>query len=275
MIYVIASLFFCIIGCSSESPVSSDPSPKVTASLCRLTENSESEFDIDLYALDEFTNNQINIFIKAARRWEEVVIGDIADVTFKEEFRYTSDVLNQEIIIEPKKVDDLVIYLGKVPDNENFAASASLSYWRSDSNLSVIGEIALTHTVLEKDYLYAAVLHEIGHILGIGNAWEPSGFDMIKCGEFTGFAANLVFDMMFPANTVRYVPVSSTLGHWTNEYMYGELMSETGTGSAIISKLTIAALSDFGYEVDINAADEFVPVQRSAKITHNESFHRH
>jgi hypothetical protein len=113
------------------------------------------------------------------------------------------------------------------------------------------------------------VLHEIGHVLGIGTIWNfrRSLLNTTTTGDpfFTGSAARTQFAAL---NTLTYagnaVPVENTGGtgtanaHWRTSVMVRELMQ----GFAVISqqplsRVTVGSLQDLGYLVNVDAADAF------------------
>ena len=111
--------------------------------------------------------------------------------------------------------------------------------------------------------LNAVILHEMGHVLGIGGPWITGGLltDLLTDPRYTGAAGNAVWQEL--GGTGR-VPVESGGGigtqwvHWRestfrNELMTGYLSSPPNP----LSRLTIAALADIGYGVDLSQADPY------------------
>ena len=117
------------------------------------------------------------------------------------------------------------------------------------------------------------VLHEMGHVLGIGIIWEdlellrnPASEEEAPDTYFTGPLAIEAFD---DAGGTGYggakVPVENTGGagtrnsHWRETVMQTELMtgwSEEGNTEPL-STITIQSLADLGYAVDATAADPY------------------
>jgi hypothetical protein len=118
--------------------------------------------------------------------------------------------------------------------------------------------------------LFDVVLHEMGHILGIGSLWDLSpwaflqgvGVDPYHNGAQTVAAFNTAGGA---GRTVGpKVPVENTGGagtvnsHWRESVHQHELM--TGWISSLsnpLSIITIASLADFGYSVNMGAADAY------------------
>jgi hypothetical protein len=127
--------------------------------------------------------------------------------------------------------------------------------------------------VEQNNVLGAVILHEMGHVLGIGSLWTDMGLlaDPARGGtpgadpHFTGDQARAEFNAAggdtYPAGKV---PVENTGGpgtvdsHWRESVFDTELM--TGfvdlTGDPL-SAVTAASLADEGYQVDRTSVDAY------------------
>ena len=135
----------------------------------------------------------------------------------------------------------------------------------------------------------AVILHEMGHVLGIGTLWSskgflqlPSstsakqdthfngpeaiaGFNLIGGSAYTGASQTVVpGGAKVPVeNCAQGVPTSCGSGtinsHWRENVLQSELMTGylNGSGSNPLSALTIGSLKDLGYVVDATKADAF------------------
>ena len=103
--------------------------------------------------------------------------------------------------------------------------------------------------------------HEMGHVLGIisqGSSDDP---------HFNGPRAIAAFDDAGGRDyTGAKVPVEKSGGHWRSPVLGGELMSSTG-GSRTLSAITIQALADLGYVVDVTQADPYTLPSAAAKAS--------
>lgn len=216
-------------------------------------------FNITLQ-LNGFTPSQVAIFNQAAARWQEIVTGDLADVTF-----------NGQLI------DDLVIDArGVYIDGVNGTLGrAGPTYVRTDSRLPLAGIMEFDTAdlaALERDnQLYPTILHEMGHVLGIGTLWEQFGLVVGLGGNdprYVGANATAYYNAIFGVNE-NSVPVAnvgavgggSYGGHWRESVFYNELLSPNlnyGIANPL-SAITVASLADMGYMVNINAADAYAP----------------
>ncbi|MFM7070019.1 MAG: leishmanolysin-related zinc metalloendopeptidase [Actinomycetes bacterium] len=108
--------------------------------------------------------------------------------------------------------------------------------------------------------LYSVILHEMGHVLGIGADWALKGFinDLLTNPTYNGPAGVTAWHDL--GGTGR-VPVEdqggagTAIGHWREATFNNELMTGYSDPSERLSRLTVAALADQGYGVNFNAAD--------------------
>lgn len=113
------------------------------------------------------------------------------------------------------------------------------------------------------------VLHEIGHVLGIGTVWNfrRTLLNTTVTGDpyYVGTEARTQFAAI---NTVTYggnpVPVENTGGtgtinsHWRTSVMGRELMQGFAVNTAQpLSRITVGSLKDLGYTVNLAGADAF------------------
>lgn len=120
------------------------------------------------------------------------------------------------------------------------------------------------------------ILHEMGHVLGLGTNWVLTGFvaDLLTDPAYTGRTGVAAYQEMGGA---RYVPLENdgglgtVVGHWRESTFGDELMTGyLGSRPARMSRLTIAALADLGYGVDLGQADPYtLPTQadRSSRLS--------
>ena len=139
------------------------------------------------------------------------------------------------------------------------------------------------------------VLHEIGHVLGIGTLWSRSGFLKLDVDrpEFTGPRATAEYRRVSPRSTasarsrgVEGVPVEDDGAHWrTSAYevdgdvyvhVSKDLMTPGGNRSQnnLITAVTVGTLDDLGYEVDYAQADCEAPEPGLARVLCDETLHK-
>jgi Leishmanolysin len=110
------------------------------------------------------------------------------------------------------------------------------------------------------------ITHEMGHVLGIGTVWDSKELLQdpgTNNPMFSGPRAMEEFGRL-RGTAPRRVPVENTGGqgtadsHWRETLFRNELMSGFIAGpSNPISRVTAASLADMGYEVNMDAAEDF------------------
>jgi hypothetical protein len=110
------------------------------------------------------------------------------------------------------------------------------------------------------------ITHEMGHVVGVGSRWAAKGLLVGKGTTdptFSGPAAMAEYHKLRggSGDPVR-VPVENTGGpgtadvHWRDRTFGNELMTGfVNTAPNPLSRVTVAALGDLGYQVDVDAAD--------------------
>jgi hypothetical protein len=115
------------------------------------------------------------------------------------------------------------------------------------------------------------VLHEMGHVLGVGTLWNVGRTFRVGPGTvapyFTGTNARAAFaqvnTLTFSGNAVpvegNQAPIGTRDGHWRRSVFGSELMQGyAAIGGMPLSRVTAASLMDLGYQVNLGAVDPFV-----------------
>jgi hypothetical protein len=217
-------------------------------------------FRIDLN-MQGFTASQQTIIQQAARRWEQVIVGDLPNVRLS----------NGQVI------DDLLIRvsLANMDGLYGTAGVGGPEALRSDGyRLPYYGDIkidAYDVNRLERDGgLYGVVLHEMGHVLGIGTLWNNFGYvrglNTANPGYY-GPNATAAYNQIFGLRSAG-VPVNATGEHWSESVLKNEVMTPTkDPGHNPLSTITIGSLADLGYQVRYAAADVFTRPAAVAAVT--------
>jgi hypothetical protein len=219
-------------------------------------------FDIVIRSSGLSASQQL-VFDRAAARWEQVIVGDLPNATYN-----------------GLAVDDLLIDASSVAiDGVNgILGQAGPDSVRGGTYLPVHGTMQFDTADLASmeanNTLYEVILHEMGHVLGIGTIWQYRGL-LTGAGtadpRFVGARAVAEYNAMFGTNAAG-VPVEGTPapqgtrdGHWRESVFGNELM--TGYIAAAnnpLSRLTVASLADLGYTVNLAAADPYTPTGAAA-----------
>ena len=219
--------------------------------------NEESEFNIEvIFTDDSLTASQQAVFDDDAARWEEIITGDLPDVVFPDLG------LVDDVVIEASAlaIDGVGGTLGQAGPtsirNDILLPSRGIMEFDTDDLFS-----------LESDGLLEdVILHEMGHVLGIGTIWEDLGL-LTGAGSddprFIGASATAEYNEIFAVNEDS-VPVENIGGpgtadsHWRESILDNELLTGfVNLGDNPLSRITVASLADLGYEVDLDAADPY------------------
>ena len=237
------------------------------------TSNAAMGFSISVCFTTQVTASQRDAFTQAAARWATVITGDVPD------FAPTlASVCGSGITIN-QGVDDLTVLasLQDIDGPGGVLGNAGPCIIRSGS-FPLVGimrfDIADVATLESRSQFGAVILHEMGHVLGIGALWQTFGLLRLPSTatdtldtHFVGERAIAAFDQIGGSTYTAglKVPVENRggpgtrNGHWREAVLRAELM--TGFLSADVpnplSVLSIASLIDLGYVASLEAADPF------------------
>jgi hypothetical protein len=229
------------------------------------------QYDITLRFINAPTTTQEARFTEAEAKWEGVITGDVPDVSgtiparscgnsFKTPtFNGTIGSILIDVLLQP--IDGPGAVLG--------AAGPCLI--RDADNLTFYG--IMFFDVDDLDFLEdlgffdEVVIHEMGHVLGIGTLWD-FGRDLLVGGapdpRFTGPLAIAAYADLGGEGTV---PVEGDQGgggtlfsHWDETTFFNELMTGFLNSSANanpLSDLSVASMGDLGYVVNLGSGDNY------------------
>ncbi|HEX7005191.1 MAG TPA: leishmanolysin-related zinc metalloendopeptidase [Trueperaceae bacterium] len=250
------TLLLLLVGCGSQ-PVLPMPSSGVG-------------FEMRVRYTGEMSPEQQAEFERAAQRWSQVVVGDLHD-TFVEANhveRYCNGYSYGGVI------DDLLLFAG-IEDLDGpggVVGMAGACILRADG-FPLVGMVLIDSSDVDNlsstGDMYTVVLHELGHVLDLSQAgWQRRDlldYDRAECMEsftveFTGDSANEQYSRLGGSGPVpvenNAVP-GTACSHWDFETFHNELMTGYLTSDARLSRLTVGALADMGYQVDMSAADSY------------------
>lgn len=208
---------------------------------------------------------------QAVARWSAAIVGDVPDI----DLELPADACFEGQPAINETVDDLLV-LVRVLDIDGpgrALARAGPCLIRTASGIPLMGVVELDRADLDLDArtVLDVVTHEIGHVLGVGTLWSyrrlvhgPGGDDPI----YQGAAAMAAYGEMGGS---EFVPLENTGGpgtrdvHWRETTFRAELMTGFINGGVnALSRLTIGALRDLGYLVDVRAAEPYALPARGA-----------
>ena len=219
------------------------------------------------------TATQRQAFQNAANRWAEIIADDLPDRTAN---LSPGSCFGRDHPSYREFLDDVLIFASVewIDGVNGTLAAAGPCRVSSATGLPYAGLMEFDEAdvaQLEAEGLFeATVLHEMGHVLGIGTLWEdlrdfvdPVGTD---CGSgsvgarFNGGEATRQHGLLGGAGR-PYVETDggpgTACGHWDEGRYATELMTGYIDRSMPLSRMTVGSLQDLGYGIDYAAADDY------------------
>ena len=238
-------------------------------------EGSGAGYEITLCYSSTLTASQRTTFQTASARWSQVITGDLSNLAGSVPAAACASwtpAMNMTY-------DDLVIFasLQAIDGPGAVLGSASPCYVRN-AGQPVIGlmqfDIADVANLEAAGQFNSVILHEMGHVIGIGSMWED--FGLVQSPSSAGTPLDTYFsgaNGIAGFNSIggstytggNKVPVENTGGggtmnaHWRESVLQNELMTgylNSGVANPL-SLLTVRSLADMGYTVNTGAADSF------------------
>lgn len=230
--------------------------------------DDDSAFRIDVVFPDKtLTPSQQQAFRLAADRWAQIITGDLPNVTFNGR---TIDDL--EITATGPAIDGPYGILGQAAPQDMRSTGTQLPY----TGMMQFDSADLT-MMESSGILKDVILHEMGHVLGIGSLWGVKNLLNLTDANnplYVGVNGLREYRALAGSTTVTGVPAENMTagapgtpgdgsygGHWRESVFRNELMTsvaERAGTSMPISRLTIGSLQDLGYTVNYAAADPYV-----------------
>ncbi|MFV2007950.1 MAG: CARDB domain-containing protein, partial [Longimicrobiales bacterium] len=245
-----------------------------------LTVVQTGAFTIELVFITPIGDEIRAAFEAAKSRWETIIQGDVPDIDFALNPLAAGDCTTGQPEVNDL-VDDIRIFVKvfEIDGPLGILGQAGFCVARELPNpLPAVGVMSFDEADLDRlaadGRLTKVILHEMGHVLGIGSLWSMlemvinpslpnfSGADTY----FRGRLAIAAFDAAGgTAYTGKKVPIENQLGpgsgdvHWRESVMKTELMTPIldGGPSAPLSAISAESLADMGYLVDSARADPF------------------
>jgi len=223
--------------------------PTIPGAITSYNDNPQdaSRFNIALSYTGD--TRYLTYFQQARTIWENIIIGDLPSYNGIDDLKITASVTN---IDGPGRI------LGQ----------AGPTLLRSSTYLPIQGNMKFDSadmaSMVNNGTLLGVVLHEMGHVLGFGTLWGLRGFNS-TFGQYTGPQALATYKTMTNDATKTYVPLETGGGagtanaHWLESLFDRELMTgyAESDSNMPLSILTVRAMQDLGYQVDISRAETY------------------
>ena len=237
-----------------ESPSTSNARAPQAAGVDR------GRFNITLKYVVPVTERQEEVFEAAAARWERIIIKDVPS--------FTGTIPSAFAGIAPAvdgTLDDILIEVALAPIDGpgQVLGQAGPRYVRDEDFLTLTGvmffDVADLDYLEEIDLFEEVIVHEMGHVLGVGTLWNVAqyGFDrtLVEATEtnpyFTGQKANVHWNAEGGEDELPVENIGgpgTRLGHWRESVLNNELMTGfLNLGENPLSRITAASLKDLGY----------------------------
>lgn len=259
---------FAAVGANPVTLRVSDGNRSVNRSVSITAEPASSDpFDIDVRTFGAFTGDQMSAIGEAVARWQRVITAGSpsANVSIEADFCVfgtsafagTIDDVLVDIVMEP------------IDGPGGILAQAGPCLPDSMSSPTRYGVIIVDSHDFENRanwwYLRHVIVHEIAHVLGFG---ASTNWDALIGGAgtanptFNGPTARAEWDRL--VNAPGGVPLETSGGagtagsHWSGLFN-GELLGGYLSNDSYIplSRVSVAAMADLGYHVDLDQADLF------------------
>ena len=205
----------------------------------------KSKYSINVEFGNGLSATQMAIFNDSANRWSEVITSD----------------LTLNIKADGVAIDGPRGTLGQ-------AGPRSVMPGTLFPNRGIMEFDTADLAAMEADgSLFNVILHEMGHVIGIGTLWKHHGFLEGEGTEdplFVGSRAMHEYGVLLGSGAAK-VPAANTGGqgtadsHWREKTFGNELMTGyADRGLLPLSRLTVAMLEDMGYGVNYEAVDPYI-----------------
>ncbi len=264
------------LGTASTQTLVATSSVLPNTSVTFTTTVTVSAFNVDIRFVGDASLPVRTAFANAVAKWRQVIVGSIGTVTRLNipagdcgtwSPAVTGSIQNTVIFARIDSIDG-----PGSPTTGNILGQASPCYV-NDGAIPFLGFMEFDQydvdLLVARGQFEKVVLHEIGHVLGIGTVWNFGrallDTSITNDPYYVGSAARAQFAAI---NTVTYsgspVPVENTGGagtrnsHWRTSVMQRELMQGFAVNQVQpLSRVTVGSLQDLGYVVNLSAADAF------------------
>ncbi|GAB5554559.1 MAG: leishmanolysin-related zinc metalloendopeptidase [Saprospiraceae bacterium] len=216
-------------------------------------------FNISLKYVVPVTERQQEVFEAAAARWERIIIGDVPSFTGT-----VPSAFNGFPPAVDGTLDDILIEVALAPIDGpgGILGQAGPRFVRTSDFLTLSGvmffDVADLDFLEQLDLFEEVIVHEMGHVLGVGTLWgfqndllqDPNGNPY-----FAGRTANVHWNAEGGSGELPIEDIGgpgTRLGHWRESVLRNELMTGfLNLGENPLSRITAGSMRDLGYKTAI------------------------
>jgi methionine-rich copper-binding protein CopC len=210
-------------------------------------DTAPSPFNIDLAYTGDASFRPY--FEQARDFWQRVIVGDLPDANGIDDLRIS-------ITVEP------------IDGQYGALAQAGPTALRVGSSIPLQGTMRFDSSdmagMVQNGTLLRVVMHEMAHVFGFGTIWSQLQLNTVA-GQYSGANGLAAYREMSGNSNAMYVPLELGGGagtynvHWSEGVFDRELMTgySESTAAMPVSRLTVAALADLGYQVNYSAAESY------------------
>ena len=250
--------------------------PGKSATFTATAVNSQFRLEVRFVG-DGGTPDIRQAFLNAASKWRRMIVGHVHDQPIS---TLAGNCLPWVPAIN-ETISDLVIYARIGPIDQggsggiNILAQAGPCRVAPSSRLTLMGVMEFDEydvpSMIANGTFGDVVLHEMGHVLGVGTLWDQFGRSLLvgARGAAPNFIGSIGLAQFLAVNSLSYVgnpvPVEGNQfgpgtadGHWRQSVFGRELMQGFArAGGMPLSRITVGSLQDLGYLVNLGAADSY------------------
>ena len=241
---------------------------------------SPGSYDIDLILIDDVSESIQAAFDDAVDYWSAILAPtELSDMRLGEDFELGCWDIKTDQRVQTVEEVVIVASVREIDGRSGILASAGPCGIRDgEGGLPFMGamefDVADLEWLEEQGDMEEVILHEMGHVFGLGAFWRQTGLLINPSlpdnqGVDTHFAGPLAIAAFDEAGGIDYegakVPVENRAGqgsgdsHWRETVLDHELMTPFQNGGIAdpLSTITIQSLADLGYKVNAALAEPF------------------
>lgn len=257
-------------GAAGENTLSVGGTGLTGATFTATGEAVSETFDIEVRFVGDPPDVYAQAFLDAEAKWERIMVEGLADV----QVNVNAGTCGIPHPAVNETIDDIVLFvqLDSIDGPGNILGQAGPCIVRNAGTLPLIGRMqfdtADLATFNDAGQLDEIAVHEMAHAMGfIYTIWSELGLNADVGGpdsRFLGAGAIARFEAA-GGQPQGAVPLETNFGagsddsHWDEDLFDSELMTPAiNDGANPLSAITIAAMWDMGYSVDIGEADAYM-----------------